>query len=37
MYTPDNWVIIKLKGDDPHYRVLAVAGQVVIQLATLGV
>ncbi len=22
-YTPDNWVIIKLKGDDPHYRVLA--------------
>lgn len=23
MYTPDNWVIIKLKGDDPLYRVLA--------------
>lgn len=23
MYTPDNWVIIKFKGDDPHYRVLA--------------
>lgn len=22
-YMPDNWVIIKLKGDDPHYRVLA--------------
>ena len=22
-YKPDNWVIIKLKGDDPHYRVLA--------------
>jgi hypothetical protein len=22
-YWPDNWVIIKLKGDDPHYRVLA--------------
>jgi hypothetical protein len=22
-YTPDNWVIIKFKGDDPHYRVLA--------------
>lgn len=22
-YFPDNWVIIKLKGDDPHYRVLA--------------
>lgn len=20
---PDNWVIIKLSGDDPHYRVLA--------------
>jgi len=20
---PDNWVIIKFKGDDPHYRVLA--------------
>ncbi len=22
-YTPDNWVILKIKGDDPHYRVLA--------------
>jgi hypothetical protein len=22
-YTPDNWVIIKMKGDDSHYRVLA--------------
>lgn len=22
-YKPDNWVIIKIKGDDPHYRVLA--------------
>ena len=22
-YTPDNWVVIKFKGDDPHYRVLA--------------
>jgi len=22
-YKPDNWVIIKLKGDGPHYRVLA--------------
>ena len=22
-YWPDNWVVIKLKGDDPHYRVLA--------------
>ena len=21
-YMPDNWVIIKLKGDTPHYRVL---------------
>lgn len=21
-YHPDNWVIIHLKGDDPHYRVL---------------
>ena len=21
-YTPENWVIIKFKGDDPHYRVL---------------
>jgi len=23
MYEPDNWVVIKFKGDDPHYRVLA--------------
>lgn len=22
-YTPDNWVILKIKGDDPHYRILA--------------
>ena len=22
MYRPDNWVVIKFKGDDPHYRVL---------------
>jgi hypothetical protein len=22
-YMPDNWVVIKKKGDDPHYRVLA--------------
>ena len=22
-YNPDNWVIIKINGDDPHYRVLA--------------
>ena len=22
-YSPDNWVIIEIKGDDPHYRVLA--------------
>lgn len=22
-YKPDNWVIIKINGDDPHYRVLA--------------
>ena len=22
-YTPDNWVVIKLNGDDPHYRILA--------------
>jgi hypothetical protein len=22
MYNPDTWVIIKFKGDDPHYRVL---------------
>ncbi len=21
-YTPENWVIVKIKGDDPHYRVL---------------
>lgn len=21
-YNPSNWVIIKIKGDDPHYRVL---------------
>jgi len=21
-YTCDNWVVIKMKGDDPHYRVL---------------
>jgi hypothetical protein len=21
-YYPDNWVVIRLKGDDPHYRVL---------------
>jgi hypothetical protein len=21
-YAPDNWVVIKIKGDDPHYRVL---------------
>ena len=21
-YNPYNWVIIKMKGDDPHYRVL---------------
>ena len=21
-YTCDNWVVIKLKGDDPHYRLL---------------
>lgn len=21
-YTPDNWVILRIKGDDPHYRVL---------------
>lgn len=21
-YVPDNWVIIKIDGDDPHYRVL---------------
>ncbi len=23
MNQPDNWVVIKFKGDDPHYRVLA--------------
>lgn len=22
-YIPDNWVVIKFNGDDPHYRVLA--------------
>ena len=22
-YTPDNWIIIKVNGDDPHYRILA--------------
>jgi hypothetical protein len=22
-YTCDNWVVIKMKGDDTHYRVLA--------------
>jgi hypothetical protein len=22
-YFPDNWVVVKIKGDDPHYRVLA--------------
>lgn len=22
-YTPDNWVVIKFGGSDPHYRVLA--------------
>ena len=22
-YSPDNWVVIKIKGNDPHYRVLA--------------
>ena len=21
-YTPDNWVVIKMDGDEPHYRVL---------------
>ena len=20
-YNPDNWVVIKMNGDDPHYRV----------------
>lgn len=23
MYTPDNWVVVHVKGSDPHYRVLA--------------
>ena len=23
IYRPDNWVVLKFKGDDPHYRVLA--------------
>lgn len=23
MYQPDNWIIIKINGGDPHYRVLA--------------
>lgn len=23
MYTPDNWVVVKIGGSDPHYRVLA--------------
>jgi len=23
MHTPDNWVIVHIKGKDPHYRVLA--------------
>jgi hypothetical protein len=22
-YTPDNWVVIKINGDTPHYKVLA--------------
>ncbi len=22
-YIPDNWVVIKIKGDDPHYKILA--------------
>jgi len=22
-YIPDNWVVIKMEGDEPHYRVLA--------------
>lgn len=22
MYQPDNWVILKITGDDPHYKVL---------------
>jgi len=23
LYRPDNWVVVKINGDDPHYRVLA--------------
>lgn len=23
MYTPDRWVIVKINGNDPHYRVFA--------------
>lgn len=23
VYTPDNWVVVRFKGDDPHYRILA--------------
>jgi hypothetical protein len=23
MYTPDNWIVIKVKGKDPHYKILA--------------
>jgi hypothetical protein len=23
LYRPDNWVVVKISGDDPHYRVLA--------------
>lgn len=23
IYTPDNWVVVKYKGDDPHYRIFA--------------
>ena len=22
-YIPDNWVVVKFKGDNPHYRILA--------------
>jgi hypothetical protein len=22
-YQPDNWVVIKIKGDNPHYKILA--------------
>ena len=22
-YMPDNWAVVKYKGDDPHYRILA--------------